>query len=225
MSSSVSNKKIGFLEIIVLFLSIYLLVAMLVDYLFKLPTEVSVLLGYFDNIICVFFLVEFLINFFRAENKIQFMKWGWVDLLASIPNVNVLRYGRVFRLIRLLRIIKAFKTVKKFLGHVFENRIQGTFTTVILLAILTIIFSSIAILQFEDDPNSNIKTAEDAIWWAYVTITTVGYGDKYPVTIEGRIIAIFLMTVGVGVFGTFTGFISSLLIKDRAKKEGDNHLD
>ena len=63
-----------------------------------------------------------------------------------------------------------------------------------------LLFSSIAILQVETDPNSNIKTAEDAIWWSYVTITTVGYGDKYPVTTEGRIIAVILMTVGVGLF-------------------------
>lgn len=61
----------------------------------------------------------------------------------------------------------------------------------------------------ETAPESNIKTAEDAIWWAFVTITTVGYGDRFPVTTEGRIIAALLMTAGVGLFGTFTGFIAS----------------
>lgn len=76
-----------------------------------------------------------------------------------------------------------------------------------------VVFSSIAILQFETLPNSNIKTAGDAIWWSYVTITTVGYGDKYPVTPEGRIIAAMLMTVGVGLFGTFTAYISSWFVK------------
>ena len=64
--------------------------------------------------------------------------------------------------------------------------------------------------------NSNIKTAEDAIWWAWVTITTVGYGDKYPVTTEGRIIASFLMTAGVGLFGTFTGFIASWFLEKKS---------
>ena len=84
-----------------------------------------------------------------------------------------------------------------------------------------VIFSAIAILQVETDPNSNIKTAEDAIWWAYVTITTVGYGDKFPVTTEGRIIAAALMTVGVGLFGTFTGFIASFFLGDK-KEESTN---
>jgi voltage-gated potassium channel len=82
-----------------------------------------------------------------------------------------------------------------------------------------VIFSAIAILQVEDDPSGNIKTAEDAIWWAYVTVTTVGYGDKFPVTTEGRIIAAVLMTVGVGLFGTFTAFLASWFVTE--KQEDD----
>lgn len=82
-----------------------------------------------------------------------------------------------------------------------------------------IIFSSIAILQVEDAENSNIKSAKDALQWSYVSITTVGYGDKYPVTSEGRIIAVALMTVGVGLFGTFAGFIASWFVEER-KHEG-----
>jgi voltage-gated potassium channel len=85
-----------------------------------------------------------------------------------------------------------------------------------------LLFSSVAILQFETDPNSNIKTAEDAIWWSYVTITTVGYGDKYPVTTEGRIIAVILMTVGVGLFGTFTAFVSSWFVKSNEQTQEKN---
>jgi len=59
---------------------------------------------------------------------------------------------------------------------------------------------------------SNIKSAEDAIWWTIVTVTTVGYGDKYPVTTEGRVIGILVMVAGVGLFGTYTGFIASLFV-------------
>lgn len=111
--------------------------------------------------------------------------------------------------------MRAFRSTKILIKHIYNNKTQGAFTTVCVIAILMLIFSSIAILQVEDDPNSNIKTAEDAIWWAYVTITTVGYGDKFPVTLEGRIIAAILMTVGVGLFGTFTAFLSSWFISDK----------
>jgi voltage-gated potassium channel len=79
----------------------------------------------------------------------------------------------------------------------------------VVTAILFVFFSAIAILQVENDPNSNIKTAEDAFWWAYVTLTTVGYGDRFLVTTEGRIIAGILMTAGVGPVGTFAGFVAS----------------
>ena len=90
-----------------------------------------------------------------------------------------------------------------------------------LLAIILIIFASISVLQFETDPNSNIKTAEDALWWSYTTITTVGYGDKFPVTTGGRAIGVILMTGGVGLFGTFTAFISSWFLAP--KKIEENH--
>lgn len=81
----------------------------------------------------------------------------------------------------------------------FGNKAEGAFVSVFSIAILILIFCSIAILQVETDPNSNIKTAEDAIWWAYVTITTVGYGDKFPLTTEGLIIAAILMTARVSL--------------------------
>jgi len=103
--------------------------------------------------------------------------------------------------------------------HVFKNKLKGTLTSALIFAVLIIIFSSIAILQVEHHPNSNILTAEDALWWAYVTITTVGFGDLYPVTTEGSIIAAFLMTTGVGLFGTFTAYVSSVFIRSQKKDE------
>ena len=207
--------KIGYLNILVIILSIYVLVALLVDTIFKLPPETSRIIDMIDNVICVFFIIDFFIRFYQAENKLRFMRWGWVDLISSIPTLNFLRAGRTLRLIRLIRILRAFRSVRHLTNHVFRKRTQGAFTTVSIIAVLMLIFSAIAILQVEDDPNSNIKTAEDAIWWAYVTITTVGYGDKFPVTTEGRIIAAILMTTGVGLFGTFTAFIASWFVEEK----------
>jgi voltage-gated potassium channel len=77
-----------------------------------------------------------------------------------------------------------------------------------------------AILHFEVHADGNIKTADDAVWWALVTITTVGYGDRFPVTTEGRVIAVVLMFAGVGLFGTFSGFLASWFIgSDESKSE------
>ena len=217
--STNTGNKFGLLNLLVLILSIYILLALLLDTLFKLDPETSKILEYIDSVICVFFVIEFCIRFYQAERKLAFMKWGWIDLLASIPTFNYLRFARILRLIRLLRIIRAFKSTQQFVHHIFRNRAQGAFTSVSIIAFVLIIFSSIAILQFETAPDSNIKTAEDALWWSYVTITTVGYGDRYPVTGEGRIIGMILMTGGVGLFGTFSGFIASWFVSGKKPDE------
>ncbi|WP_291113642.1 ion transporter [Flavobacterium sp. UBA6135] len=210
-----TQEKLSFLNILIFVLSLYVLGALLIDTLWKLPEETSRLLNHIDNGICVVFLFDFVTRFSKAKNKLLFMKWGWIDLLSSIPAVNFLRVGRLFRLIRIFRILRAFRSTKQIVTHIFKNRAQGTFTSVSVIAILLILFSAIAILQVEKAPDSNIKTAEDALWWAYVTITTVGYGYKFPITSEGRLIAVGLMTGGVGLFGTFTAFASSWFLADK----------
>lgn len=198
------KSNLGFLDLLIVVLSVYVLVALVVDTFMKLPPEIHDLLQYIDDGICIIFLLDFSIRFYNAENKLSFMKWGWIDLLSSIPALPFVRYGRLFRLIRLFRILRAFRSIKVLTQHVFRNRAKGTFTAVAIITLLVVIFSSISILMVETVPSSNIKTAEDAIWWSLVTVTTVGYGDKFPVTTEGRIIGVLLMFVGVGIFGTFT---------------------
>lgn len=207
------EESLGFLNLLILLLSFYVLISLLIGTIFRLPEELTRLLNYIDDGICVVFLVDFVVRFRQAPNKWRFLRWGWIDLLASIPTLDFMRAGRLFRVIRIIRLIRAFRSTRHIVFHLFQNKIKGTLTSVAIIAILVMLFSAIAILQFETAPDSNIKTAEDAIWWSYVTITTVGYGDKYPVTTEGRVIAAILMTVGVGLFGTFTAFVSSWFIK------------
>lgn len=212
------EEKLGFFNIIILILTIYVLLALLIETVFVLPTETTKLLKFIDNLICLVFFIDFLRRFIKAENKIKFMRWGWIDLISSIPVIDYFRAGRLLRLIRLIRIVRAFRSSKELVTHVFKNKAKGAFTSVSIFAILLIIFSSIAILQVENTENGNIKSAEDAIWWAYVTITTVGYGDKFPVTTEGRLIAVILMTAGVGLFGTFTAYASSWFVEENGNK-------
>jgi len=102
---------------------------------------------------------------------------------------------------------------------VLERRAENTFLAATLVAILLIVVSSISVLHFEAVADANIKTAEDAIWWAFATITTVGYGDRYPVTLEGRFVAVVLMSAGVALFGTFSGFLAAWFLQsDRTEK-------
>src|SRR5689334_24020979 len=102
METTDQQKKLGLLDLLVLVLSVYVLLTLLIDTFFKLPPEISRILELLDNGICIFFLIEFSIRFYRADSKLKFMKWGWIDLISSIPNVDFLRAGRTLRLIRLL---------------------------------------------------------------------------------------------------------------------------
>jgi voltage-gated potassium channel len=127
--------------------------------------------------------------------------------------LNIFRWGRVVRVIRILRILRGVRSTKFILSVLLESGVRGTFALIALISAVVVIFSSIAILHAEATPEANIKSAEDALWWSAVTITTVGYGDKFPVTTEGRIIATVLMVTGVGLFGTFTAGVASFFLR------------
>jgi len=208
--------RIDFTQIISLALSIYVLGALTVETLFKLNPETVDLLDKIDFLICFFFLYDFFSRFHKAKSKLQFLKWGWIDLLSSIPVYGGFQWARAARVVRILR---AFRSTKMLAQFFFRDQRLGTLGTAVLIAILMMIFSSIAVLNFETAPDSNIKTAEDALWWAFTTVATVGYGDKYPVTTEGRIVAVLLITSGVGLFGVYTAFVASLFVGEKKKDE------
>lgn len=112
----------------------------------------------------------------------------------------------------MLRLVLAFRSVRRFLGALFGNRRQAGLASLLVFTVLVVAFASIGILLAESSPESNIRTAEEALWWAMTTITTVGYGDLYPVTNAGRIVASVAMFSGIGVFGALSGVAASLFI-------------
>lgn len=211
--------RIGLLEIAMLILSVYVLGALLVQTVFHVPPEVSLLLDRVDTFVCVIFLADFAVRFRRAPSKLGFMKWGWIDLLSSIPAYDFLRWGRMVRVFRIIRILRAFRSARHLVAFLYRQRTRGLALTVILTAFILVIFSSVAVLAFEDEKNSNIRTPFDAVWWAVSTMTTVGYGDKVPVTVEGKIVAMILMIAGVGLFGVLTGLFARLFVEPDFKRE------
>ncbi len=215
------DDSLSFLNLLVLVLSFYVIGILIIDAVITLPSEVHRLIVITDYIACGVFFMDFCVRFYRAENKLKYMKWGWIDLLASIPANGVFRLGRLARVIQLIRVIKAYRSISHIVEHIFKNQMKGTFMFAVIMAIMLVLLSSIAILEVETAPNSNIKTAEDALWWAYVTITTVGYGDLYPVTTKGRLIALVLMTAGVGLFGVFTGYLASWFVEPHDKEKDE----
>ena len=214
-----ADDHFGPFQLVILALSVYVLVALFVEATVALSPEMKTLLGHIDDAVCVIFMADFVVRLIKAPDRKRFLKWGWIDALSSIPTIDALRWGRLIRIIRVFRILRAFRSTRLLINFFFRNRAQGTFATVALISITLTIFASIAVLNLENVPEANIKSAPDALWWAFVTITTVGYGDKFPVTPEGRAVAMLLMTAGVGLFGTFTGLVASYFIEPEQKRE------
>jgi voltage-gated potassium channel Kch len=169
-------------------------------------------------ILTTIFMADFLFRLFTTDSKKKYFihEYGWADLLASMPfpQVKIFRLFRITRVIRLLRENGMHGIIRQLLS----NRGSGALLTILFLTICVIEFGSIAILNAEaSSPEAHITTASDAIWWVMETITTVGYGDVYPVTNAGRIVGVFVMVVGIGLFSTIAGFLANAFITPKEK--------
>jgi voltage-gated potassium channel len=209
-------------QLFMLVLCIYAIGILAVQNVVHFEPETQAIFDYADFFVCFLFFIDFFKSLFHAPNRWKYLaSWGWLDLLSSIPSLDFARWGRLARVLRVFRVLRALRATRLLTTLVLRRRAENTFLTVSLVAILLLIFCSIAVLHFENSPESNIKTAEDAIWWSLTTITTVGYGDRYPVTTEGRMIAGILMCAGVGLFGTFAGFLAAWFTGDEEKKSDE----
>ena len=128
-----------------------------------------------------------------------------------------MRIFRLFRILRAVRIIRRLGGPRVF-SELREGFASGTLYLVVFVGIFVLEFVGLAELWFEEDAaGANITTGGDALWWGYVTATTVGYGDQFPVTTGGRLAGLVMLTVGVALFATFSGFLANTFLS--AKKE------
>jgi voltage-gated potassium channel len=159
------------------------------------------------------FLIDFTYRITTAPSASRyfFVQYGWADLLASLPlaELKVLRLFRVFRVIRLMRQLGPRTIVHR----IVRDRANSALMTLLLMGVIVLQYGSLAMLRVEEHASgANITNASDALWYTIVTISTVGYGDKYPVTNPGRVIGTFIIIVGVGIFGTFTGYLANAFL-------------
>ncbi len=170
--------------------------------------ERTVLIG-LDFIICSLFLLQLFIDLIRSTDRLQFMKTHWIDFVASVPMIEPLRFARVFHIFRVILVIRSGEAL---LRQLARNKHETTIASILLLLILLITAGAGLMLWAEgDDPEANIQHIGDAVWWAFVTVSTVGYGDHYPVTGLGKALAGVIIICGVGLFGMTSGLITSLL--------------
>lgn len=208
--------------VFMLALSIYAVGALAFVTFFKVPPATRKVIEYADTAVCVLFFIDFLITLGRSPNRSRYLlTWGWLDLLSSIPAVDPLRLGRAVRILHILRVLRGIRATKVLSEFILYRRAQSAFLAALLISLLLVVLSASAVLLFETSSEANIRTPEEAVWWAIVTVTTVGYGDKYPLSTEGRLIATLLMTAGVGLFGTFSGFIAAWFLESPARHSAE----
>ncbi|OLO07557.1 ion transporter [Salinicola sp. MH3R3-1] len=204
-------------------LSFYVLGAMLAEIFLDLPADMLQLFDYLDYVVCFFFFIDFCQRFYRAPSKWRYMRWGWLDLLACIP-AGWFQAARLARMVQIIRVLRALRSLELIWQLLFRNRAEGVLASVATATVLLVVLAAMTVLMVETpNPASPINTAEEALWWAVVTVTTVGYGDYYPITTMGRIVAVLLMVCGVGLFGSFAAYVSSLFVEDQGESESRQH--
>ena len=207
-------------EMFTLVLTVLSLVIM-VFLLLPLPEATLKLLRIYDNAICVVFLIDFCLRVSRATSFRQYFirEHGWLDLLGSIPSIGgafkyagLLRLARLGRLARIMRLLRGQRG-KEIMADVLAHRGQYAAFVTILSAFILLVITSILVLTFETrSGEGNIATGGDALWWAMVTLTTVGYGDTFPMSTAGRITGVFVMIAGVGIIGSLASILASVLV-------------
>ena len=177
-----------------------------------------------DSAIAFIFLIDFCVRFIRAEHRAKFVRCHWWELLASIPinslttqALRALNLLRVFRLIRLLRLVRFLVRLKIILQASARFAEHTYLIYLSTLGGIVIMSGTFGFHYLEAGANPNVHSLWDSFWWTIVTITTVGYGDIYPVTTGGRILAIFLMLGGIATFSAITANIAAYLIQQKDK--------
>jgi len=173
-----------------------------------------------DRAACGVFFADMIIRWRREGWSRRYWRLGWLDLLASIPFDAAFRTFQAFRIYRVIRFLRTLYKLRELTtGTSFNEKLLAMPG----VALVMVLFSTNLMLEFEAGaPGATIRTGGDALWWALTTVTTVGYGDTYPVTGAGRAIAAVMMLVGIALFGSMSALITSRLILPR---EARDHAD
>jgi voltage-gated potassium channel len=201
-----------------------LLVAMF--YYVLRDVEIKQVLLVLDTVYTLIFFFDFILRYRVVEDKRRYMLIrGWLDLITTIPGIPALR---IIRSVLTILGSRSFLSVtpKEISQDARDNLAQSVLYITVSIGLLVITVGSIGIVLVEADaPGANIITGYDAVWWSLVTVSTVGYGDEYPVTGMGRIIGVFMIVVGVALFTTTTSYLASSFTDRGAQKQRQQQID
>jgi len=197
-----------------------------VETLPDLEPDTRFLLRIFETFSVVVFSIEYILRIYVSDKKLKFIFsfYGIIDLLSILPfyvalgidlrSLRALRFLRLFRILKLVRYNRA-------MNH-FNAAIKSAKEEILLFIMVTLIlmyFSAVGIYYFENEAQpEHFSSIFDSLWWAIITLTTVGYGDVYPITVGGRVFTFFILMIGLGIVAIPTGIISSALTRSVDKR-------
>lgn len=205
-----------FYEIAIASLSILAVGILIFEYSSNLDTLEINVFYMLDEIILLVFTADYFIRLYLSDNKKLFFKKNIIDLISIMPFNSIFQVAKILRVTKVTRLLKIVKILRTFIFlEKLKSRISiflktNNFHYILLITITTVIFGAIGMNLAEGKP------ILDSLWWSFVTVTTVGYGDISPTTGPGRIIASILMLIGIGFIGMLTGTISTFFIGKRA---------
>lgn len=195
----------------------------------NLKPQTRIILQSIEWFSVIVFTLEYLLRIYVADSKPRFIFsfFGIIDVLAILPfylsfgvdlrSLRALRFLRLFRILKLVRYNKAMNHFTSAIKSAKEEILLFIFITLIL-----IYFSAVGIYYFENQAQpEHFSSIFDSLWWAIITLTTVGYGDVYPITVGGKVFTFFILMIGLGIVAIPTGIISSALTKSVDKKDKD----
>lgn len=189
----------------------------------ELQAHQSLLIYTLDYIIAMVFLVDFGYEVTTAKEKKHYIKKNWYLLLASVPiSGGIFQAIRSVQLIRLMRIVRLYARIKAISDKTERvSKHSSRYIFVALFATVTIFSGASAFYLTESVANDQISSFYDSLWWAVVTATSVGYGDIYPVTPEGRLVAMVLMFFGLALIGTIVAVVSNYFLAESITRDSD----
>lgn len=210
-----SELKVKIYEVIISILAIVSVVFAILDMYGKVNNIMFIL----DNFIYFIFIVDYIVRFSISKDKKLFVKNNFLDLLALIPASSAFRIFRSFKIFRLFKLFRLAAVSGRFIKKCNRFFTTNGFQYIIALSAVLIFIGGALISYFES------MNFSDGIWWAFVTATTVGYGDISPHTPAGRIVACVLMITGIGLIGSLTSTITSFFMHDTKSDTSNDRVN
>jgi len=197
-------------------------------------TELTInLLKYVELVCVIIFSIEYLLRIYVSKNPLKyiFSFYGIIDLLAIFPfylksvyDLRALRTFRIFRVFRALKLFRYIKALNRF--HIATKIIKEELILFFIVTTIFVYLASAGIYFFENKAQPELFTSViHSGWWAISTLTTVGYGDVYPITVGGKVFTFFILLIGVGIVTIPAGLVASALSKAREIEDlEDNNL-